>query len=121
MTGVSKKPNPYTGEFFMEFIQCCRVGFGPPVAHRPPVTYSGSGVPSYQVPAGGLTTAHPAYQAQYRANKEGDVDDVRKHSNLTKKTSRTERPLRPEHEKFLLLAGAIKPKNEQLTTKSFEI
>ncbi|OQV14931.1 hypothetical protein BV898_10832 [Hypsibius exemplaris] len=47
MTGISKKQNPWTGYFNLDWIQCCRIGFGAPAAVSPPVTYSQSGTPTF--------------------------------------------------------------------------
>jgi hypothetical protein len=76
VTGMSKKINPYTKEYRYDWIQCCRVGFGQPVAHRPPVTYMPSGVPAYHDQGGPSSPVTAAYQSQYRKIKNEEEMDL---------------------------------------------
>ncbi|XP_055332525.1 uncharacterized protein LOC129584390 isoform X2 [Paramacrobiotus metropolitanus] len=68
MTGMAKKLNPSSLGYNIDWIQCCRLGYGVPQVVSPPVTQSYSGHPTYyakeqyypsQIPSG--------YQAQYRS------------------------------------------------------
>lgn len=40
MTGLSKKINPHSLLYHLEWIQCCRIGFGPHKFTMPPVIYN---------------------------------------------------------------------------------
>lgn len=75
MAGLAKKVNPYTTEYRVEWIQCCRVGYGHPVAHRPPVTYMPSGVPAYRAQQGAVMAVSPAYLSQYRSTDDDLSED----------------------------------------------
>ena len=127
MTGISKKINPYTREWHMDWIQCCRVGYGPPAAHPPPVSYTAGGVPSYHAVSGGLTKTGPAYQAQYRTNNEveSDVENVSgKFTNSSLRKSGNEISPGTEIEKLLLLSRGIRPKSEEgvsVSDRTFEM
>ncbi|GAU93941.1 hypothetical protein RvY_05795 [Ramazzottius varieornatus] len=67
MTGISKKISPWTQLYNIDWVQCCRLGFGPPRGLHPPVTYVGKdGTPvcnSRVLPA---TEVPCLYQHQYR-------------------------------------------------------
>ncbi|XP_055334719.1 uncharacterized protein LOC129585860 [Paramacrobiotus metropolitanus] len=71
MTGISKKINPYNFDYHIDWIQCCRMGYGAPEAHSPPVIYSPSGASSYYSYPSGRSLPDmgypppPAYKAQY--------------------------------------------------------
>ena len=67
MTGISKKISPWTQLYNIDWIQCCRLGFGPPKGLPPPVTYSGKdGTPVYSSRALPVIEIPVAYQSQYR-------------------------------------------------------
>ncbi|GAV01150.1 hypothetical protein RvY_11904-2 [Ramazzottius varieornatus] len=93
MTGISRKANPYTREFHIDWIQCCRVGFGRRVSHPPPVTYSNdySGRAAFAAPAiGGPQTAPvvpAAYHHQYKTLKSRNLD---KKNRTTRSTEESE-------------------------------
>ncbi|XP_055332641.1 uncharacterized protein LOC129584492 [Paramacrobiotus metropolitanus] len=77
MTGMKKKVNPLTKNYNMDWIHCCRLGYGIPAAISPPVAYSASGMPSYvaqhlmkELPQSSL------YQAQYRAPQHSDCNST---------------------------------------------
>ncbi|XP_055348367.1 uncharacterized protein LOC129595397 [Paramacrobiotus metropolitanus] len=79
MTGISKKINPYDHEYHIEWIQCCRMGFGPYIATPPPVTtnptdgsYSLYSPRSNNAP---LTHISEAYRGQYRTVRSAVGDD----------------------------------------------
>ncbi|GAU92300.1 hypothetical protein RvY_04398 [Ramazzottius varieornatus] len=42
-TGISKKKSPIHGEWRVEWVQCCRVGYGAVVAHAPPIVQTPNG------------------------------------------------------------------------------
>ncbi|OQV14927.1 hypothetical protein BV898_10828 [Hypsibius exemplaris] len=46
MTGISKKQNPFTRDVHLDWIQCCRVGYGPPAAQSPPIYNGLAGIPA---------------------------------------------------------------------------
>ncbi|XP_055332567.1 uncharacterized protein LOC129584435 [Paramacrobiotus metropolitanus] len=67
MTGISKKMNANTATYRVDWIQCCRLGYGIPHIVSPPVISGHSGHPAYYA-AEPYTPAHipNGYQAQYR-------------------------------------------------------
>lgn len=72
MTGIAKKLNPYSKELHADWIQCCRVGFGPHEGRPPPVTFAPSGAASYyaqrsDVPP--LTALEGLYRSEYQKEK----------------------------------------------------
>ncbi|GAU93985.1 hypothetical protein RvY_05834 [Ramazzottius varieornatus] len=70
-TGIAKKISPWTGWYNVDWIQCCRLGFGPPVALPPPVTYIGKDqTPVYRAQNGIATRPEipPGYRGQYRVD-----------------------------------------------------
>lgn len=69
MTGISKKVNPYTKEFHVDWIQCCRMGFGPHEALPPPVKYAPSGAASYYAPRADVLLAGEAGRGLYNEDK----------------------------------------------------
>ena len=96
MTGIARKTNPYTREFHIDWIQCCRVknlqrqfsstfairmtyeffiprspvqvGFGKRVSHPPPVTYSNDygGRAAFSAPAVGGPMTAPIVPEAYQ-------------------------------------------------------
>ncbi|GAV04532.1 hypothetical protein RvY_14800 [Ramazzottius varieornatus] len=78
MTGILKKVNPYSKEVHMEWIQCCRVGYGKPYNVKPPVVYSDSGAASYYSPTASVpNSVSPSYAAQYRSlPSDGDTLNI---------------------------------------------
>ncbi|OQV14928.1 hypothetical protein BV898_10829 [Hypsibius exemplaris] len=83
MTGISKKQNPYTKEVHVDWIQCCRVGYGPPAAQSPPVYNGQLGL---SITAGNTqpVTVPSAYTSQYRKfDEEEDSSACSSHSNNT--------------------------------------
>ncbi|GAU95129.1 hypothetical protein RvY_06804 [Ramazzottius varieornatus] len=57
ITGWAKKVNPWNKEWHLDWLQCCRVGYGPPAGELPPDNPVQSGMPSYsrlseEIPAG---------------------------------------------------------------------
>ncbi|GAU96824.1 hypothetical protein RvY_08206-1 [Ramazzottius varieornatus] len=73
MVAAAKKKNPYRGfEYTIEWIQCCRVGFGQPVNVAPPIIYSRSGSAAYYAPRGveGMPPLVAGqYKGQYRQSR----------------------------------------------------
>ncbi|GAU88805.1 hypothetical protein RvY_01438 [Ramazzottius varieornatus] len=68
MTGIAKKINPTSRVYNLEWLQCCRLGFGPPQYETPPVVYSSSNSPTYQARSNiRPTEVTPEYKPQYRA------------------------------------------------------
>ncbi|OWA51638.1 hypothetical protein BV898_16114 [Hypsibius exemplaris] len=74
MTGISKRLNPWTAELHIEWIQCCRLGYGPAVYQPSPVIDS-SATANYQGRTAYYAAATPraapmvipeGYLAQYR-------------------------------------------------------
>ncbi|XP_055331200.1 uncharacterized protein LOC129583430 [Paramacrobiotus metropolitanus] len=75
-TGIAKKIEPYTSNSAhpssVDWMQCCRLGFGPPEVHPPPVIYAPSGAATYYT-ARALTADELAiptgYKGQYRSKE----------------------------------------------------
>ena len=82
-TGISKKKSPIHGEWRVEWVQCCRVGFGAIVAHAPPVVRTPDGALgafSSQQRFNDVPTQVPKdYAHQYR-NKRSAVEKTAIHT-----------------------------------------
>ncbi|GAV04530.1 hypothetical protein RvY_14798 [Ramazzottius varieornatus] len=123
MTGISKKQNPYKREWQVEWIQCCRVGYGKPYNVPPPVVYSDSGAAAYFAPVGSTPNSiNPSYSVQYRSAALDDEnlnivgDGVKNRSSVLKFWRKPEK-----EEKIMLnrpeLFAAMDPKLRSRSSK----
>jgi hypothetical protein len=110
MTGISKKINPYTKEYRYEWIQCCRVGVGRPIALAPPVTFMPSGVPAYSSPGSSPPSISAAYRSQYQPR----LDDASFQENTFENVTWTS----PKKAAVLKHHSAIQPDLDQLLFKA---
>ncbi|OQV26053.1 hypothetical protein BV898_00183 [Hypsibius exemplaris] len=89
MTGISKKKSPINAEFRIEWIQCCRIGYGKVTALPPPTIQTPNGGPTaystnhaYNSPA----TIPQDYAHQYRGKRStvfNTAIETGRHSMLT--------------------------------------
>lgn len=100
MTGISKKINPYLQLYALEWIQCCRIGFGPHKSSVPPVIYNEkSGAAAYYAQRSdpqGHTVLSNAHQLQYRTTRSAYGDDETDDYFLEKLNALNETDLFPE-------------------------
>jgi len=102
MTGISKKKSPIVpAEYHIEWIQCCRLGFGAVTSIPPPVIPTPNGGPvAYSTGQPAVSTDIPqAYQSQYRGKRSTDVHTVihtNKHSIIT-----SEKPMEDDVVEFV--------------------
>ncbi|GAU95740.1 hypothetical protein RvY_07309-4 [Ramazzottius varieornatus] len=89
MTGIAKKPNPRTSgvttpfapglvlsQYNVDWIQCCRVGTGPPVAVAPPLAQGSYGETSGYVARTTRSNPEvpPDYRHQYHRESRNECD-----------------------------------------------
>lgn len=90
MTGVSKKLNPWAREYRMEWIQCCRMGYGKPYNVQPPVVYADSGAAAYHSPPNGAPPdgVPSGYSGQYKSlDNRWDKSRMRSFLDYTHRTA----------------------------------
>lgn len=79
MTGIAKKINPYSKEYHIDWIQCCRIGVGPHKYTVPPVVYERkSGAAAYYAQRSDELynpAINKAHLAQYRTSRSAYGDD----------------------------------------------
>jgi len=69
VAGISKKINPNTKLYALDYLQCCRVGFGPPEGHEPPITgYGKDQTPVYSSSREAISRIEVSdpYRSQYQ-------------------------------------------------------
>ncbi|XP_055331082.1 uncharacterized protein LOC129583336 isoform X2 [Paramacrobiotus metropolitanus] len=66
MTGISKKKTPFEQEYHLDWIQCCRLGYGFPMALSPPVIRQPDGRQTFYAYSAHDTSPLPdAFAGQY--------------------------------------------------------
>jgi hypothetical protein len=71
VTGISKKLDAYNAEYHVEWLQCCRVGYGAQTAVSPPIVYGKNGTPTIYAQSRIDPPQVPeSYMHQYRAKRE---------------------------------------------------
>ncbi|XP_055355781.1 uncharacterized protein LOC129601083 [Paramacrobiotus metropolitanus] len=76
MTGIGKKHNPYTTDIHVDWIQCCRVGFG---AGRLPVGHLAEGLHDY---GKGYSSAAAAYGNATSRSSENHLESIQNRKSL---------------------------------------